>query len=49
LIVGGLNLGGSVALVHNPVEVMELAMETRVQSIFSLEAADALRMALNEG
>ena len=26
-IVGGLNLGGSVELVHNPIEVMELAME----------------------
>jgi ATP-dependent Lon protease len=72
-IVGGLNLGGSVELVHNPVEVMELAMEkgagmvllpvscrralvdlsddvaTRVQSLFYLDAADALRKALNEG
>jgi len=26
-IVGGLNLGGSVELVHNPIELMELAME----------------------
>jgi ATP-dependent Lon protease len=26
-IVGGLNLGGSVELVHNPIEVVELAME----------------------
>jgi ATP-dependent Lon protease len=25
--VGGLNLGGSVELVHDPIEVMELAME----------------------
>jgi len=72
-IVGGLNLGGSVELVHNPIEVMELAMEkgaamvllpvssrralvdlsddvaTRVQSLFYLDAADALRKALNEG
>ena len=24
---GGLNLGGSVESVHNPIEVMELAME----------------------
>jgi ATP-dependent Lon protease len=71
-IVGGLNLGGSVELVHNPIEVMELAMEkgagmvllpvscrralvdlsddvaTRVQSLFYLDAADALRKALNE-
>jgi ATP-dependent Lon protease len=58
--------------VHNPVEIMELAMEkgagmvllpvlcrralgdlsddaaTRVQSLFYLDAADALRKALNE-
>jgi ATP-dependent Lon protease len=71
-IVGGLNLGGSVEPVRNPVEVMELAMEkgaqmvllpvscrralvdlsddvaTRVQSLFYLDAADALRKALNE-
>ena len=71
-IVGALNLGGSVELVHNPIEVMELAMEkgagmvllpvscrralvdlsddvaTRVQSLFYLDAADALRKALNE-
>ncbi len=71
-IVGGLNLGGSVEPVHDPVEVMELAMEkgagmvllpvscrralvdlsddvaTRVQSLFYLDAADALRKALNE-
>jgi ATP-dependent Lon protease len=71
-IVAGLNLGGSVEPVHNPVEVMELAMEkgagmvllpvscrralvdlsddvaTRVQSLFYLDAADALRKALNE-
>ena len=26
-VVGGLNLGGSVEPVHNPIEVMELAME----------------------
>jgi ATP-dependent Lon protease len=72
VIVGGLNLGGSVEPVHDPVEVMELAMEkgagvvllpvscrralvdlsddvaTRVQSLFYLDAADALRKALNE-
>ena len=72
VIVGGLNLGGSVELVHNPIEVMELAMEkgaamvllpvssrralvdlsddvaTRVQSLFYLDAVDALRKALNE-
>ena len=72
-IVGGLNLGGSVEPVHNPIEVMELAMEkgasmvllpvscrralvdlsddvaTRVQALFYLDAADALRKALNEG
>lgn len=72
-IVGGLNLGGSVEPVHNPIEVMELAMEkgagmvllpvscrralvdlsdevaTRVQAFFYLDAADALRKALNEG
>jgi ATP-dependent Lon protease len=71
-IVGGLNLGGSVEPVQDPVEVMELAMEkgadmvllpvscrralvdlsddvaTRVQSLFYLDAADALRKALNE-
>ncbi|MBV9828700.1 MAG: BREX system Lon protease-like protein BrxL, partial [Alphaproteobacteria bacterium] len=71
-IVGGLNLGGSVELVHNPIEVMELAMEkgagmvllpvscrralvdlsddvaTRVQAVFYLDAADALRKALHE-
>jgi ATP-dependent Lon protease len=63
---------GSVELVHNPIEVMELAMEKgaamallpvssrrplvnlsddvapRVQSLFYLDAADALRKALNE-
>jgi ATP-dependent Lon protease len=68
----GLNLDGSVELVHNPIEVMELAMEkgagmmllpvscrralvdlsgdvaTRVQSLFYLDAADALRGALKE-
>lgn len=72
-IVGGLNLGGSVELVHNPIELMELAMEkgadvtllpvssrralvdladdvaTRVQAVFYLDAADALRKALNDG
>ena len=71
-IVGGLNLDGSVELVRNPTEVMELAMEkgagmvllpvscrralvdlsddvaTRVQSLFCLDAADAVREALNE-
>jgi ATP-dependent Lon protease len=71
-IVGGLNLGGSVELVHNPIEVMELAMEkgagmvlipvacrralvdlsddvaTRVQAVFYLDAADALRKVLQE-
>jgi ATP-dependent Lon protease len=71
-IVGGLNLGGSVEPVQNPVEIVELAMEkgagtvllpvscrralvdlsddaaTRVQVVFYLDAADALRKALNE-
>lgn len=71
-IIGGINLGGSVELVHNPIEIMELAMEkragmvllpvscrrarvdlsddvaTRVQSLFYLDAADALRKALDD-
>ena len=71
-IVGGLNLGGSVETVHNPVDVVELAMEkgagtvlmpvacrrqlvdlsdeaaAKVQTIFYLDPADALRKALHE-
>lgn len=72
-IVGGLNLGGSVETVHNPVDVVELAMEkgassvlmpvacrrqlvdlsdeaaARVQIVFYLDPADALRKALHDG
>lgn len=72
-IVGGLNLGGSIETVHNPIDVVELAMEkgaasvlmpvacrrqlvdlsdeaaARVQVLFYLDPADALRKALHEG
>jgi ATP-dependent Lon protease len=72
-IVGGLNLGGSVETVHNPIDVVELAMEkgaatvlmpvacrrqlvdlsdeaaARVQIVFYLDPADALRKALHDG
>jgi ATP-dependent Lon protease len=72
-IVGGLNLGGSVETMHNPVDVVELAMEkgagtvlmpvacrrqlvdlsdeaaARVQIVFYLDPADALRKALYDG
>jgi ATP-dependent Lon protease len=72
-VVGGLNLGGSVETVHNPIDVVELAMEkgaamvlmpvacrrqlvdlsdeaaARVQVVFYLDPADALRKALHEG
>jgi ATP-dependent Lon protease len=40
-IVGGLNLGGSVELVHNPVEVMELAMEKGAVMVLLPFHADA--------
>jgi ATP-dependent Lon protease len=72
-IVGGLNLGGSVETVHNPIDVVELAMEkgaatvlmpvacrrqlvdlsdeaaARVQIVFYLDTADALRKAVHDG
>ncbi len=72
-IVGGLNLGGSVETVHNPIDVVALAMEkgaatvlmpvacrrqlvdlsdeaaARVQIVFYLDPADALRKALHDG
>jgi ATP-dependent Lon protease len=72
-IVGGLNLGGSVETVHNPIDVVELAMEkgaatvlmpvacrrqlvdlsdeaaARVQIVFYLDPADALRKSLHDG
>ena len=72
-IVGGLNLGGSVETVHNPIDVVELAMEkgaatvlmpvacrrqlvdlsdeaaARVQIVFYLDPADALRKTLHDG
>jgi ATP-dependent Lon protease len=72
-IVGGLNLGGSVETVHNPVDVVELAIEkgassvlmpvacrrqlvdlsdeaaAKVQIVFYLDPADALRKALHDG
>ncbi|MCB4823811.1 protease Lon-related BREX system protein BrxL [Roseicella sp. GB24] len=72
-IIGGLNLGGSVETVHNPIDVVELAMEkgaatilmpvacrrqlvdlsdeaaARVQIVFYLDPADALRKALHDG
>jgi ATP-dependent Lon protease len=72
-IVGGLNLGGSVETVHNPVDLVELAIEkgassvlmpvacrrqlvdlsdeaaAKVQIVFYLDPADALRKALHDG
>jgi len=72
-IVGGLNLGGSIETVHNPIDVVELAMEkgaatvlmpvacrrqlvdlsdeaaARVQIVFYLDPADALRKSLHDG
>jgi ATP-dependent Lon protease len=72
-IVGGLNLGGSVERIHNPIDVVELAREkgaatvlmpvasrrslvdlsdevaARVQVVFYLDSADALRKVLHEG
>jgi ATP-dependent Lon protease len=72
-VIGGLNLGGSVETVHNPIDVVELAMEkgaatvlmpvacrrqlvdlsdataARVQIVFYLDPADALRKALHDG
>jgi ATP-dependent Lon protease len=72
-VVGGLNLGGSVETVHNPIDLVELAMEkgaatvlmpvacrrqlvdlsdataARVQIVFYLDPADALRKALHDG
>lgn len=72
-IIGGLNLGGSVETIHNPINVVELAMEkgaatvlmpvacrrqlvdlsdeaaARVQIVFYLDPADALRKALHDG
>ena len=42
-IVGGLNLGGSVELVHNPVEVMNLAMEKgAAMALFPVSCRQAL-------
>lgn len=70
---GGLNLGGSVETMHNPIDVVGVAMErgaasvllpvacrrqlldlsdetaARVQTVFYLDPADALRKALHEG
>ena len=72
-VVGGINLGGSIDQVHNPIDVVELALEkgatsllmpvasrraltdlsddvaTKVQVVFYLDAADALRKAVHEG
>jgi ATP-dependent Lon protease len=72
-VVGGINLGGSIEQVHNPIDVVELALEkgatnvlmpvacrrammdlsddvaTKVQVVFYLDAADALRKAVHEG
>jgi ATP-dependent Lon protease len=72
-IVGGLSLGGSVETVHNPVDLVELAIEkgassvlmpvacrrqlvdlsdeaaAKVQIVFYLDPADALRKALHDG
>jgi ATP-dependent Lon protease len=72
-VVGGINLGGSIEQVHNPIDVVELALEkgatnvlmpvacrrammdlsddvaTKVQAVFYLDAADALRKAVHEG
>jgi ATP-dependent Lon protease len=72
-VVGGVNLGGSIEQVHNPIDVVELALEkgasgvmmpvasrralmdlsddvaTKVQVVFYLDAADALRKAIHEG
>jgi ATP-dependent Lon protease len=71
-VVGGITLGGSVEQVHNPVDVVELALEkgaamvvmpvscrralvdlsddvaARVQVLFYLDAADALRKAIHD-
>jgi predicted ATP-dependent Lon-type protease len=44
-IVGGLNLGGSVELVHNPIEAMELAMAKGLRwrcSLFPLGARSSI-------
>ncbi len=73
VVVGGLNLGGSIERIHNPIDVVELAREkgaatvlmpvasrrslvdlsdevaARVQVVFYLDAADALRKVLHEG
>jgi ATP-dependent Lon protease len=72
-VVGGINLGGSIEQAHNPIDVVELALEkgassllmpvasrralmdlsddvaTKVQVVFYLDAADALRKAIHEG
>ena len=72
-VVGGINLGGSIEQVHNPIDVVELALEkgatsllmpvasrralmdlsddvaTKVQVVFYLDAADALRKSIYEG
>jgi ATP-dependent Lon protease len=72
-VVGGLNLGGSVESVHDPIDIVELAIEkgaatvlvpvacrrqlidlsdeaaARVQVVFYLDPADALRKALHDG
>ncbi|HUB50437.1 MAG TPA: protease Lon-related BREX system protein BrxL [Acetobacteraceae bacterium] len=73
VVVGGLNLGGSVERIHNPIDVVELAREkgatavlmpvssrrslvdlsdevaAKVQVVFYLDTADALRKVLHEG
>jgi len=73
VVVGGLNLGGSIETVHNALDVVELAIEkgatavlmpvssrralvdlsdesaAKVQIVFYLDPADALRKALHEG
>lgn len=72
-VVGGLNLGGSIEMVPNPIDLVELAIEkgaasvlmpvscrralvdlsdeaaARAQTIFYLDAGDALRKALHDG
>ena len=72
-VVGGLNLGGSIERIHNPLDIVEMAREkgaatvlmpvssrralvdlsdevaARVQVLFYLDTADALRKVLHEG
>ena len=72
-VIAGLNLGGSIETVHNPLDLVELAIEkgaasvlmpvscrralvdlsdeaaAKVQIVFYLDPADALRKALHDG